>query len=108
MPELLFAVRWPDGTAQRCYSPSLVIRDHLAVGRSYPVADFVGRARTALLIASERVRAKYGMACTSALAQLDQIERTAARFPAGSVTVTAFFEASDEASSFEEVTSDAQ
>ena len=103
MPELLFAVRWPDGTEARCYSPSLVIRDHLSVGQSYPVDDFVSRARTALLIASDRVRAKYGMACTSALAQLDAIERTAARFPAGQVTVLGFSSAS-----YEEVVSGAQ
>jgi uncharacterized repeat protein (TIGR04042 family) len=87
---MLFAVRWPDGTDSRCYSPSLVVRDHLSVGASYPVAEFVERARTALTIASERVRARYGMTCTSALAQLEAIERTAATMPAGTVTVTAF------------------
>jgi uncharacterized repeat protein (TIGR04042 family) len=107
VPEMLFAVRWPDGTESRCYSPSLVISDHLAVGVSYPVAEFVDRSRTALLIASERVRAKYGMVCTSALAQLDAIERTAARMPEGDVTVTAFHSGPGSAA-YEEATSGAQ
>ena len=32
MPEMHFLVRWPDGKEQRCYSPSLIVRDHLEVG----------------------------------------------------------------------------
>ncbi len=93
MPEMTFSVRWPDESVSHCYSPSLVVKEHLAVGQSYPLADFVDRARTALTIASDRVRAKYGFACTSAAAQLDEIERTAARFAgdaAGVVTVVGF------------------
>src|SRR3974390_535140 len=54
MPEMHFLVRWPDGHDQRCYSPSLVVREHLEVGRSYEVAGFVERSRTLLTIASER------------------------------------------------------
>ncbi|MBC7374472.1 MAG: MSMEG_0570 family nitrogen starvation response protein [Frankiales bacterium] len=79
MPEMTFTVRWPDGVASQCYSPSLVVHDHLGTG-PYSVGDFVSRSRTALTIASERVRAKYGFACTSAMDQLEQIEQTAARF----------------------------
>ena len=60
MPEMRFLIRWPDGTAETCYSPSLVIKDYFAPGETYPLADFVERSRTALNIASERVRAKYG------------------------------------------------
>ncbi len=93
MPEMTFTVRWPDDRVSHCYSPSLVVKEHLTVGQSYPVADFVDRARTALTIASDRVRAKYGFACTSAAAQLDEIERTAAGFAddaAAAVVVVAF------------------
>jgi uncharacterized repeat protein (TIGR04042 family) len=32
MPEMHFVVRWPDGAEMRCYSPSLVVREHLEVG----------------------------------------------------------------------------
>jgi uncharacterized repeat protein (TIGR04042 family) len=82
MPEMHFSVRWPDNSTSDCYSPSLVIKDYLEVGQSYSVPDFVERSRTALNIASERVREKYGYACSSAMDQLSQIERTADRFNA--------------------------
>lgn len=74
MPEVYFRVRWPSGTEESCYSPSTVILEHLEAGRSYPVREFVQRARTALELASERVRARYGYACSSALDQLQVLE----------------------------------
>ncbi|MDB5294076.1 MAG: transhydrogenase alpha subunit [Phycisphaerales bacterium] len=95
MPEMRFRVRWPDESVSSCYSPSLVVKEFLAVGRSYPVADFVGRSRQALTIASDRVRQKYGFACTGAAQQLEEIEHAAARFasqPAARVTVEGFDE----------------
>ena len=75
-------VRWPDGAVASCYSPSLVMHDHLTVGASYTVAEFVDRSTAALTEASERVRAKYGFACTSAAATMHQIATSAARYPA--------------------------
>ncbi len=93
MPEMHFQVRWPDGTTEFCYSPSLVIKDHLAVGGRYAMADFVSRSRTALTIASERVRERYGFACSRALGQLARIEAAATRFASdrdAHVTVLAF------------------
>ena len=80
MPEMTFTVRWPDESVQHCYSPSLVVHDHLTAGTDYPVVEFLDRATTALTTASDRVRAKYGMACTSALAQLDDLTTRAARY----------------------------
>lgn len=77
MPEMHFTVRWPDGRTERCYSPSWVIEEHLEVGASYSVDEFVARASMALNIASERVRAKYGFACSSALDQLRNLEAKA-------------------------------
>ncbi len=74
MPEMRFLIRWPDGAAETCYSPSLVVKDFLAPGESYPLADFVARSRTALDIASDRVKAKYGHRCSRAAAQLARIE----------------------------------
>jgi putative flavoprotein involved in K+ transport len=82
MPEMHFVVRWPDGIEQRCYSPSLVARDHLQIGGTYSVAGFVERSRTLLTIASERVRAKYGAYCSAAMDQLAAIESTASRYEA--------------------------
>lgn len=90
MPEMTFTVRWPDGSVEDCYSPSLVVHDHLAVGRTYAVDDFLGRSLTALATASERVRAKFGFACTSAMATSDQLRASAAAYaPDQHVTVLA-------------------
>ncbi|MDB5774145.1 MAG: hypothetical protein JWP38_278 [Herbaspirillum sp.] len=80
MPEMYFSVRWPDNSTSDCYSPSLVVKDYLEVGRAYPLAEFVERSRIALNIGSERVREKYGYACSSAMDQLGRIERDAERF----------------------------
>lgn len=80
MPEMTFTVQWPDGRVQECYSPSLVMWDHLRVGAGYPVSDFVDRTTAALDEAAERVRARFGFACTSAMAQRDEIVRVALRF----------------------------
>ena len=80
MPEMRFRVRWPDDSVSSCYSPSLVIKDFFEVGRSYTVADFVNRSREALTIASNRVKQKYGFACSSAADQLQSIESNAERF----------------------------
>jgi|SRR6516162_3560095 uncharacterized repeat protein (TIGR04042 family) len=91
MPEMHFVVRWPDGEPMRCYSPSSVVRQFLEVGRTYPLSDFLARSRTMLNIGSERVRAKYGYACSGALDQLAAIEERAAGYaPTGEVTVMAF------------------
>lgn len=80
MPEMKFSVRWPDGTESLCYSPSLVIEDHLVPGASYTLDDFIGRSRTALNIASDRVMQKYGFPCSRALGQLAELDRRVAHF----------------------------
>jgi len=95
MPEMRFRIRWPDGAEETCYSPSLVIKDHFVPGETYPVADFLARSRTALTIASERVKAKYGVTCSRALGQLARIEAAGARFagiPGARIAVDAFEE----------------
>lgn len=80
MPEMTFDVQWPDGQVQRCYSPSLVMHDYLATGSDYTVAEFLDRSGRALHEASERVRAKFGFACTSAAATNEDIVGTATKF----------------------------
>jgi len=87
MPELTFTTVWPDGRRLQTYSPSLVVHDHLEVGRSYGVDDFVGRAEAALTEASERVRARWGRPCTAARASLATIRGVAEEQPDGLVTV---------------------
>ena len=85
MPEMTLTVRWPDGRVQDCYSPSLVLHDHLAAGSSYTVDDFTRRCVTALELASERVRAAYGFACTSAAETTAQVTRAAEAYEPGAL-----------------------
>jgi uncharacterized repeat protein (TIGR04042 family) len=80
MPAVTFRVRWPDMTASDCYSPSTVIKDFLRPGDVYPLADFVERTQAALTLASERVQAKYGFACSAAADQLREIQTRARQF----------------------------
>ncbi len=82
MPVTHFRVRWPDQSEATCYSPSSVVSEFFVAGQDYALEEFLVRARQALGSASERVRARYGYACSSAMDQLEQIESTAARFAA--------------------------
>ena len=92
MPEMRFVVVWPDGSQEECYSPSLVIRDFFEEGQTYPLDEFLSRSREALTLASDRVKLRYGFACSLALGQLARIEQRAALFnaPAASVAVRQF------------------
>jgi uncharacterized repeat protein (TIGR04042 family) len=81
MPVTLFRVRWPDQSETMCYSPSTIVKDYLREGESYSVTEFRERARTALRLASDRVRAKYGYACSRALDELAEIERRSEGVP---------------------------
>ena len=88
MPEMTFTVRWPDGRVEDCYSPSLVVHDHLRAGTAYTVEDFTDRSLRALRAAGDRVRATYGFGCASAEATGRQITARASGFAADdSVTV---------------------
>lgn len=93
MPEMHFRVRWPDGRAEDCYSPSTIVTEHFEPGTAYPLGEFVARARTALEAANGRVRARFGMGCAQAVNQLAAIEATAATFaqvPGATVHVDGF------------------
>ena len=64
MPEVRFKLEWPDGQFSTLYSPSTVILDYLRPGESLFVSELEARGIEALRAASERVRARYGFACT--------------------------------------------
>ena len=87
MPERYLLVRWPDGPAQRIYSPSTVVEEFFAPGDSYPVDEFVARSREALTIAGERVRSAFGFPCGNAARSIALIEAHAEVYPAGAVIV---------------------
>jgi uncharacterized repeat protein (TIGR04042 family) len=80
---MTFTVRWPDGATQQCYSPSLVMHDFLVDQTDYPIDDFMARSTKALNQASERVRAKFGFACTSAAASIAALVQSRARYGPG-------------------------
>jgi putative flavoprotein involved in K+ transport len=94
MPEMHFLIEWPNGRRDRCYSPSYVVSEHIDAGREYAVDEFVARVSRALGIASERVRERYGFACSSALDQRASLEAAAMALSpaerAGAVKVLAF------------------
>lgn len=79
MPEVLFSVRWPDGSTRRCYSPSTAIEEHLVGGAAYPVPELVRRAGAGLAAAAERVRAVRGFACTAAAEESATLRAEGAR-----------------------------
>ena len=64
MPEVRLSLEWPDGRRSELYSPSTVILDFLQPGQILSVAELTSKGMTALEQASERVRARYGFACT--------------------------------------------
>ena len=82
VPEVLLTLEWPDGQRSQLYSPSTVIYDHLRPGESMPVGELGTRARAALLEASQRVRARYGFACTRTDEEQRRLEPWLARFGA--------------------------
>jgi uncharacterized repeat protein (TIGR04042 family) len=92
MPEVRFRVRWPDQSEETCYSPSSVIKEYFKAGDIYTVPEFVTRSREALNIASDRVAQKFGFHCSSAMDQIQQIEKMAAHYPDGSVLIVGFVE----------------
>ena len=81
MPAVHFTVQLPGGETKECYSPSTVIREHFKEGDEMPIGEFVTRSRKALGEASERVRMKFGFACSSAASQLAEIEEWSAEYP---------------------------
>lgn len=91
MPETFIHTVWADGTRLRCYSPSLVVEEYFTAGTTYPVAEFVERARAALVIGSDRVRVKFGFGCGHAMAQIEEIEALATGLdPTSGVLVEGF------------------
>ena len=82
MPEITLVVRYPDSVVTHCYSPSTVMRQYFRAGETLPLTEFLRRSDQAFNHASERVRAKYGFACSSALDQLETIQESSRHYPA--------------------------
>ena len=66
MPEVELTIRWADGHVQRGVAPSRAIEQFVVEGGQYPRAELERRLTDGLAAASERVRERYGFACTAA------------------------------------------
>ena len=77
MPAVNFEVTWPDGENAAYYSPSTVIHQYIKAGESYSIEEFERLVYEALDLASERVRAKFGFACSAANDEKIKIEAKA-------------------------------
>ncbi|MCW7548646.1 MSMEG_0570 family nitrogen starvation response protein [Photorhabdus sp. APURE] len=80
MPSVNFTVKWPNGELIQYYSPSTVIYEYLSIGQRYPSMQFLHQVENGLHAASERVRARYGFFCSSAVDNLAIIKRQAKFF----------------------------
>ncbi|MDC9596128.1 MSMEG_0570 family nitrogen starvation response protein [Xenorhabdus anantnagensis] len=75
MPSVNFTVKWPNGELFQYYAPSTVIYEYLFIGQRYPSTQFLHQIENGLHAASERVRTRYGFACSSAMDNLAMIKR---------------------------------
>ncbi|MFM7265365.1 MAG: MSMEG_0570 family nitrogen starvation response protein [Cyanobium sp.] len=80
MPEVLLDLEWPDGHRTRFYSPSTVVLQHLPPGSELSVAELREAGLRALVEASERVRARYGFACTRTDEEAASLQRLTAGY----------------------------
>ena len=80
MPEVRFQLEWPDGKSSTLYSPSTVISDYFRPGDSLLVSELEERGVEALRAASERVRVRFGFACTRADEEESQLRQWVSRY----------------------------
>jgi putative flavoprotein involved in K+ transport len=83
MPTVDIRIRWADGTVQDGESPSRAIERFIVAGAVYPRDELRRRLTEGLQAASDRVRERFGMACTAAAAQSEAFEAAALQHGGG-------------------------
>ena len=83
MPALNFEIEWPNGEVMECYSPSTIVLQYLQLGDTFTIDELIAVSRTALNMAGERVKERFGFECAAAAEQRDKILRNAACFGSG-------------------------
>ena len=73
MPVTYVNIEWPGSESDQVYSPSGIIKEYFKPGETITVDTFSTTCNEALNEASERVRQKFGFACTAAQAELHRI-----------------------------------
>lgn len=81
MPEVLLELCWPDGESSPFYSPSTVVYEFLKPGDRLTMAELEQKGLAALREASERVRARYGFACSRTDEEASRLQQRLARYP---------------------------
>ena len=80
MPVTYVYIEWPDGETDQVYSPSSVVEEYFSPGGSMEIKAFAETCSESLAKASERVRQKFGYACTSAQAEQHRISERCKTF----------------------------
>lgn len=83
MPEVMLQICWPDGEASPFYSPSTVVYQFLKPGEKLTIAELEQKGLSALQEASERVRARYGFACTRTDEEAVKLQKRLAMYGRG-------------------------
>ncbi len=73
MPVTYVHIELPDHKKDQIYSPSSIIQEYFNPGEVLSVDTFLTICTKSLNEASERVRQKFGYACTSAMAESQRI-----------------------------------
>jgi uncharacterized repeat protein (TIGR04042 family) len=81
MPEVLLELCWPDGESSPFYSPSTVVYEFLKPGDRLTMAELEQKGLAALREASERVRARYGFACSRTDEEASRLQQRLAHYP---------------------------
>lgn len=90
MPAVNFYVTWPDGEEVIYYSPSTIIHEHIKANTKYSIAEFQQKIDFAMAAASERVRAKYGFACSAASGEQEKIQQKIERLKSDNISGQVF------------------
>lgn len=80
MPVTYITIEWPNNEKDQIYSPSSVIAEFFNKGEILTVDTFLIQCQKSLSEASERVRQKFGYACTSAEAESYRIKQKCQEF----------------------------
>ncbi len=82
MPVTYVNIEWPNEETDEVYSPSSVIKEYFKPGETLTIEDFLNKCNQSLSLASERVRVKFGYACTSAISETERINKKCTIFTA--------------------------
>jgi putative flavoprotein involved in K+ transport len=78
LPEVDFTIRWANGETFAGTSPSRAMERFIIAGAAYPQGELLRRVTDGLSAASDRVRERYGVACTQAMEESQSIAAAAA------------------------------